>query len=174
MTTPIPTLPPTPSRSDPTTFSDKSDALLGALDPWAVAVQAVGDEAEAAAVAAAASVVDAAAEVSLAAAQVSLAAAQVALATTQANNAENSATASAQSALVAGAVAWVSGTTYAIGDTRYSPINFQPYRRTTNGGGTTDPSLDSANWTKALAAGVTSVTTATSLRAQPALLPSMW
>jgi len=150
----IPTLSPTPVRGDPDTFSTAVETFLSGLDPWAVAVQAVGDAADADATAAAASAVDAAAEVVLAAAQ-------VALATTQATNAANSATASANSALVAGAVAWVSGTTYAIGDTRYSPINFQTYRRTTSGAGTTDPSLDSTNWTKALASGVTSVTTAT-------------
>jgi len=41
---------------------------------------------------------------------------------------------------------WVSGTTYAIGDRRYSPINFATYRRTTSGAGTTDPSADTTNW----------------------------
>lgn len=51
----------------------------------------------------------------------------------------------------AGAIAWVSGTTYAIGNVRYSPINFLAYRRKTAGAGTTDPSLDTTNW--ALAAG---------------------
>lgn len=155
MTT-ITALPDAPSRTDPATFSDKSDALLGALATFVTETNLVAGECVSNTAAAAASVVDAAAEVALAAAQ-------VALATTQADNAATSATASAQSALVAGAVVWVSGTTYAIGDTRYSPINFQTYRRTTSGGGTTDPSLDSANWTKALAPGVTSVTTATGM-----------
>lgn len=41
---------------------------------------------------------------------------------------------------------WVSGTTYAIGDVRFSPINFKSYRRKTAGAGTTDPSADSTNW----------------------------
>lgn len=135
----IPTLAPTPVRGDPDTFSTAFETFLSGLDPWAVAVQAVGDAADADATAAAASVVGAAAEVALAAAQ-------VALATTQANNAANSATASANSALIAGAVVWVSGTTYAIGDARYSPITFLTYRRKTSGAGTTDPSLDSTNW----------------------------
>lgn len=42
--------------------------------------------------------------------------------------------------------AWVSGTTYAVGNVRYSPINFFSYRRKTAGAGTTDPSLDPTNW----------------------------
>ena len=41
---------------------------------------------------------------------------------------------------------WVSGTTYEKGDTVWSPVNFQTYRRKTNGAGTTDPSSDAANW----------------------------
>src|SRR3546814_252300 len=49
-------------------------------------------------------------------------------------------------AIAAGAVAWVSGTTYAQGDVRYSPTNFQSYRRKTNGAGTTDPVSDATNW----------------------------
>lgn len=91
MTTTIPTLPPTPDRSDPATFSPRSDALLGALDPWAVAVQAVGDEAEAAAVAAAASADDATTN----------GAAQVALATTQASYASANAAEAAGHAAMA-------------------------------------------------------------------------
>ena len=51
----------------------------------------------------------------------------------------------------AGAIAWVSGTTYAIGNVRYSPINFLAYRRKTAGAGVIDPSLDTTNWV--LAAG---------------------
>lgn len=47
-----------------------------------------------------------------------------------------------------GATAWVSGTTYAIGNARYSPIDFQTYRRKTAGAGTTDPSLDTTNWAR--------------------------
>jgi len=62
---------------------------------------------------------------------------------------------SVQSSIFAAAAAsasnsalWVSGTTYAAGDVRYSPIDFQSYRRKTNGGGTTDPSADTTNWTQ--------------------------
>ena len=49
---------------------------------------------------------------------------------------------------VGNSVAWVSGTTYAIGDARYSPINFASYRRKTAGAGTSDPSIDAANWAR--------------------------
>lgn len=164
MTT-ISTLPTAPSRSDPSTFSDRSDALLGALATFVSETNTVAGEVNAnaatATTQAALATTNGAAQVSLAAAQVSLAAAQVALATTQATNAANSATSAATSALTAGAVAWVSGTTYSTGNVRYSPIDFQAYRRTTNGAGTTDPSLDSTNWTKALLFGVSAVTTAT-------------
>lgn len=51
-------------------------------------------------------------------------------------------------AAAAGATLWVSGTTYAAGDARYSPLDYQTYRRKTAGAGTTDPSLDSTNWTR--------------------------
>lgn len=47
-----------------------------------------------------------------------------------------------------GVTIWVSGTTYAIGDVRFSPANFQSYRRKTVGAGTTDPISDSTNWTQ--------------------------
>ena len=41
---------------------------------------------------------------------------------------------------------WVSGTSYAIGDVRWSPTNYQSYRRKTAGSGTTDPASDTTNW----------------------------
>jgi hypothetical protein len=57
------------------------------------------------------------------------------------------AAASAASALAAtGVTVWVSGTTYAVGNARFSPINFLTYRRKTAGAGTTDPSTDTTNW----------------------------
>lgn len=52
----------------------------------------------------------------------------------------------AAAAATAGASIWISGTTYAIGDNRFSPINFQTYRRKTAGAGTVDPSIDATNW----------------------------
>lgn len=71
-------------------------------------------------------------------------------AATSATNAANSAAGAASSASAAsassGVTIWVSGTTYSVGNVRFSPINFQSYRRTTNGAGTTDPSADTTNW----------------------------
>ncbi len=65
----------------------------------------------------------------------------------EAFNYANIASASAAYATSAtGVIAWVSGTTYGVGDMRFSLINFQTYRRTTVGAGTTDPSLDTTNW----------------------------
>lgn len=85
-------------------------------------------------------VVDLAAKAALAttngAAQVALAADQVTLAEAAAAAAEAASSASI----------WISGTTYAIGDVRFSPIDFLSYRRKTDGGGTTDPSIDTTNW----------------------------
>lgn len=162
MTT-ITSLPTAPSRSDPATFSDRSDALLGALDQFVTETNTVAGEVNANAIAAAASASDAAD-------QVTLAAGQVTLATTQADAAEASATAAAQAS---NAALWVSGTSYVIGNVTISPTDFQAYRRKTNGAGTTDPSADSTNWTKATASGIANVvtaTTATTLTRAPTLL----
>lgn len=87
-----------------------------------------------------------------------------------------SADAAAGSATISGATIWVSGTTYAIGNARFSPINFQTYRRKTAGAGTTDPSTDTTNWARVdlsvlaggtllVANGGTSATTAAGARA---------
>ena len=101
MTT-ITTLPDAPSRTDPSTFSAKSDALLGALATFVTETNTVAGECvsnTATAVSSASTATtqagiattqaglatsNGAAQVSLAAAQVSLATAQVSLATTQA------------------------------------------------------------------------------------------
>ena len=42
---------------------------------------------------------------------------------------------------------WVSGGSYVVNDQVMSPITFLAYVRKTNGGGVTDPSADSTNWT---------------------------
>jgi len=67
---------------------------------------------------------------------------QAAAATSAANALASENAAAANS----GATIWVSGTTYAIGNVRFSPINFLSYRRKTAGAGTTDPSADGTNW----------------------------
>lgn len=61
-------------------------------------------------------------------------------------SANNSAASAAASASSSSAQAWVSGTTYTAGTVVYSLVTFQTYRRTTNGGGTTDPYADPTNW----------------------------
>ena len=67
---------------------------------------------------------------------------QTAAATSAANALASENAAAANS----GATIWVSGTTYAIGNVRFSPVNFLSYRRKTAGAGTTDPSADGTNW----------------------------
>lgn len=62
------------------------------------------------------------------------------------NNAQAAANALSAVTAATGVTGWVSGTTYSVGQNRYSIIDFKTYRRTTAGAGTTDPSLDPANW----------------------------
>lgn len=125
--TPLPT-PPSRSQS-PDTFSTDADTFLGALPDFATEANTQADYLDTLAAAVDADAVAAAA--SAAAALVSE------------NNAE---AAAAAAAATADAELWVSGTTYAIGDNVFSPLNYQTYRRITNGAGTTDPSLDGTNW----------------------------
>jgi hypothetical protein len=127
-------LPPAPDPNNRATFNTLAYPWSQALPTFSTQVSAVAanvkanaDEAEADAIAADASRVAAA---------------------VQATNAANSAAAAAATVATT-AIAWVSGTTYAIGDVRYSPINFASYRRRTAGSGTTDPSLDVTNWAPA-------------------------
>lgn len=125
--TPLPT---PPSRStDPTNFSIEADAFVAALPEFVTDANAQATYLDGVA-----SAVDA---------DAAAAAASAAAALVSENNAE---AAAAAAAATADAELWVSGTTYAIGDNVFSPINFQTYRRKTNGAGTTDPSLDGANW----------------------------
>lgn len=125
---PAPTITPlpiAPSRStDPTNFAIEADAFVGALPVFGTDANAQAAYLDALAIVADADAVAAATSAGQAAASASIAI---------------SAT---------GATAWVSGTTYTIGSTVYSPINFQTYRRRVAGAGTTDPSLDNANWQK--------------------------
>lgn len=67
-------------------------------------------------------------------------------ATALVNDAASAAASAASAAASAGATIWVSGTTYSLGAQKYSPTNLRVYRRTVAGAGTTDPSLDTANW----------------------------
>lgn len=137
--TPITALPTPPSRADSANFATRGDAFLGALPTFrteanALATNAFNNavEAEADAVAAAAS-----------------AAASASSASASAVSASSSATSATAAAQNASAPAWVSGTTYSAGAVVYSAITQIIYRRRTAGGGTTDPSVDSANWAAA-------------------------
>jgi len=107
---------------------------------------------------------EAATAASTASTQATTATTQAGIATTKAGEAASSATAASASAVAAsdssmaaaasaaaastatGVTIWVSGTTYAVGDCRYSTINFLTYRRITAGAGTTDPASDPTNW----------------------------
>lgn len=54
--------------------------------------------------------------------------------------------AASNASATAGATAWVSGKAYTAGEVVWSTASFLTYRRRTNGGGTTDPADDAANW----------------------------
>lgn len=54
--------------------------------------------------------------------------------------------AASAAALNATAQKWVSGTIYTDGAVVWSPLTYRAYRRMGAGGGTTDPSADTANW----------------------------
>ena len=120
---PITALPtPAPSTSDPSTFDARADALFGALPTMITEANVLqADVNSKQVIASAAAVAAAASEL----------------------NAEAAADAAASSA---SAVKWVSGTAYVIGNVVWSPVNYRPYRRKTNGAGTTDPSVDTTNW----------------------------
>lgn len=125
--TPLPT---PPSRStDPANFSIEADAFVAALPEFVTDANAQASYLDGVA-----SAVDA---------DAAAAAASAAAALVSENNAE---AAAAAAAATADAELWVSGTTYAIGNNVFSPLNYQTYRRKTNGAGTTDPSLDGTNW----------------------------
>ncbi len=131
----IPALPLAPSRQRPEDFSDEADAFLAAMQPHSNAVQAV-----------ASNVYTNAQEATFLAAE---AAASALAADVSEAAAASAATAAAQSA---GAAKWVSGTNYADGAVAWSPITRLSYRRRGAGGGSLDPSVDSAFWTLAVTA----------------------
>lgn len=83
MTT-ITALPPAPSRTDPATFSDKSDALLGALDQFVTETNTVASEVNANAVSAAADAAATAADAIATAADAAATAIDAATSTAQA------------------------------------------------------------------------------------------
>lgn len=125
----ITTLPTPPSTASPSNFDSRADAFLGALPTFVTEANALATDVNAKQVLAAQSVTDAAA--------------QVTLATAQAVASANSAAASSATANV---TKWISGTTYNEGVTTWSPSTYLTYRRKSTGGGTTDPSADTTNW----------------------------
>lgn len=118
----ITALPTPPTRQSPSTFSDRSDAFLAALPAFQSEANILAADAET---------------------NASTASAASILATTKASEAEISAQAAVSAANVS---KWISGTTYTEGAAVWSTVDYQTYRRKTNGAGTTDPSSDSTNW----------------------------
>ena len=117
--TPLPT---PPSRSNPASFSDRTDAFLSALSTFVTETNIV------------------AGEVNNDATTASTAASTATAASVSANEAADNA------ASTTNVTKWESGTTYAQGQVVWSPTDFQTYRRTVAGSGTTDPASDSTNW----------------------------
>jgi hypothetical protein len=143
--TPLPT---PPSRStDPANFAIEADAFVAALPEFATDANAQADYLDDLAAGIDVTIDDFEVYV---ASQTSVITGYVSDASGFADDAEASAVSAAASASAAEAAsnasAWVSGATYAIGDVVYSLINYQSYRRITNGGGTTDPVNDLVNW----------------------------
>ena len=59
------------------------------------------------------------------------------------------------------ATLWVSGS-FSSGDVRWSPTDYQTYRKVGGSGGTTDPALDLTNWTKISGGGAARILSAAS------------
>ena len=124
---PITPLPTPPLRSDgPTSFADRGDTFMAALPAFVTQANALEANVELIGSSAQAN-----SESSYSSAVRAEAAADIA-------------------GGIIGTTVWVSGATYAVGDTRFSNIDFQIYRRKIEGGGSTDPKLDSVNWVRAI------------------------
>ena len=116
--TPITALPTPPVLSDLATFSTRTDAFINALPTFRTENNNV-----------ASNVFDNATD----------AATSATTATEQATTATTQAGIATSAVATTGAVLWVSGTTYTAGNTVYSPLSYQTYRRVAGGAGTTDP-----------------------------------
>lgn len=129
--------PPLPSDSA-AAFNSKAFAVVAGLNAWSAQANAQAAEVNAAAAAA-----DTSKQAAASSANTALSHANTAL--THANTANSALEAAVQAS---SAVRWVSGTTYAQDKVVISPIDLLSYRRKTAGAGTTDPSLDEANYTR--------------------------
>jgi hypothetical protein len=118
--TPLPT---PPSRQEPDTFADRSDAFVGALPAFQSEANTLGTFVNDAAVSTADDAVSTAADAVTASA------------------------AAAAAVLTADAALWVSEASYAAGANAISLVDFGTYRAiTTHTGVATDPSADATNW----------------------------
>lgn len=133
--TPVDAAPAAPSRQSPTTFAARADAWVAWQEGAVAKFNALGSNAYDNAVDCWGNAV---------AAQGSA---------TAATASKIAAAASASDAIAAvGAPAWASGTAYALGAAVYSSATRLVYRRIVAGAGTTDPSVDAANWAPSSAA----------------------
>ena len=129
--TPLPT---PPSRQEPDTFADRSDAFLGALPTFQTQVNAAGTYIDGVGTA-----VDADATAAAASASTAQAAATTAVNAVDASE-------------------WTSGGSFTEGDVVWSGVDYQTYRaKTTHSGLTTDPSEDNTNWQRISSGGVVNI-----------------
>ena len=128
-------LPPTPSRQEPDTFSDKADTFLNALPDFATDLDDLGDYLEETADDAALSATSSATSATSAATS----------ATSAASSESNSAASATAAALTANAGAWAAGN-YSQNDSAISQVDFQTYRAKTTHVSATDPANDPTNW----------------------------
>jgi hypothetical protein len=120
---------PIPTTTQPESFSPRADAIFSALPAGIVEMNSQANE------------------VVLVQQDTDSKLGQIRTIAQASSNLEAAVTATATAAsFAAQAQIWVSGTTYTQNNYRTSPINALPYRRLTNGAGTTDPSLDTTNW----------------------------
>lgn len=126
-------------RTSPTFKTDLDTFFLSSLPQFVTEANALETAVDADRVAAAGSAIAAAASSVEAGSHADAARAS-------ANQAQDSAQAALAILAVNVAPAFVSGQTVAIGDPRYSLVNFQTYRAKTAGAHTADPSADSVNW----------------------------
>lgn len=128
----IPDLPPAPLRSEPEdVFAEKASAFVGAMNPWGQVINEVAEW------------IREKWEEIIQAVPITLNARD------RSESAANVAEAAADMAVsVVNAQEWDAGNVYVIGEAVWSPLDFQTYRRRTNGSSPDDPSIDPVNWAR--------------------------